>query len=72
MAQQGYVNRIHEKGTRNHPLSTRQEGVNRKRSRIRVRVEHVFGFQHNTMGAGLIRCIGLARARAVIGLNNLT
>lgn len=72
VAERGYVNRIHEKGTRDHPLSARQEEVNRKRSKIRARVEHVFGFQQNTMGAGFIRCIGLARARAAIGLNNLT
>lgn len=65
-------NRIHEKGYRNHPLSCEQEESNRKKSKIRVRIEHVFGFMENTMKAGFIRCIGIARATAAIGLINLT
>lgn len=65
-------NRIHEKGYRNHPLTAGQEERNRKKSKIRVRVEHVFGFMENTMRAGFIRCIGIARAATAIGLMNLT
>jgi len=65
-------NRIHEKGYRNHPLTPEQEERNRKKSKIRVRVEHVFGFMENTMKAGFIRCIGMARAATAIGLMNLT
>jgi len=65
-------NRIHEKGYRNHPLTPEQEERNRKKSKIRVRIEHVFGFMENTMKAGFIRCIGIARAAAVIGIINLT
>lgn len=65
-------NRIHEKGYRNHPLTMAQEERNRKKSKIRVRIEHVFGFMENTMKAGFIRCIGIARAATAIGLMNLT
>lgn len=65
-------NRIHEKGYRNHPLTPAQEERNRKKSRIRARIEHVFGFMENTMKAGFIRCIGIARAATAIGLMNLT
>jgi IS5 family transposase len=65
------TNRIHYKGYRNHPLSEHKKSLNRARSRIRARVEHVFGFQSNTMRAGQIRCIGLARAAPKIALANL-
>ena len=34
--------------------------------------EHVFGSQHNDMGGTLVRCIGMARAKARVGLKNLT
>jgi IS5 family transposase len=65
-------NRIHERGYRNHPLTLEQEERNRMKSKIRVRIEHVFGFMENTMKAAYIRCIGGVRAAAVIGLINLT
>jgi len=67
----GYRSHIHHKGKRNQPLSEHKQAVNQKRSRIRARVEHVFGYQENSMGGKLIRTIGLARARAKIGLMNL-
>ena len=56
----GLRNRIHRKGKRN-----------KTRSKVRVRVEHVFGAQSNDMGGPLIRSIGLVRAKARIGLRNL-
>ncbi len=67
----GYRSRIHHKGNRNTPLSEHKQAVNRKRSTLRARVEHVFGYQANSMGGKFIRTIGLARARAKIGLMNL-
>ena len=39
---------------------------------MRVRVEHIFGAQNNDMGGTLVRSIGLVRAKARIGLKNLT
>ncbi len=42
-------NRIHEKGYRNTPLTDAQFEKNRKKSTIRARVEHVFGFMTNSM-----------------------
>jgi IS5 family transposase len=66
------VNKIHEKGYRNHPLSEKQIKSNNKKSKIRVRVEHVFGFMHQSTGGLLIRTIGKARAKIKIGLMNLT
>jgi len=67
----GYRSQIHHKGKRNKPLSEHKQAVNRRRSKVRVRVEHVFGFQHNSMGGKFIRTIGILRARARIGLMNL-
>jgi len=67
----GYKSRIHRRGARNHPLSARHQAANATRSRVRARVEHIFGDQHNAMGGKLVRTIGMARARAKIGLMNL-
>ncbi len=68
----GYASHICEKGQAGKPLSAEQQATNRQRSKIRARVEHVFGFQQNSLGGKLIRTIGLARARVKIGLRNLT
>jgi transposase, IS5 family len=64
--------RIHEKGYRGSPLTEAQQEKNRNKSKIRVRVEHVFGYMTNSMHGIYIRTIGKVRARAVIGLMNLT
>ena len=44
--------------------------TNRAKSKIRVRVEHVFGAQAQ-MGGHLVRTIGMARARVKIAIMNL-
>ena len=62
---------IHEKAYRNRPLTDEQKESNREKSRIRVRVEHVFGHMTNSMGGMFIRCIGLRRASCAIALKNL-
>ena len=64
--------KIHRKGYRNKPLTAQQKVHNRGRSRIRARVEHVFGHQVTAMGGKWIRTVGLVRARLKIGLKNLT
>ena len=66
----GFNSCIHVRGTRNHPLSTSQEAANRTKSRTRVRVEHVFAAQENTLGGRIVRTIGMVRAKAKIGLAN--
>ena len=63
--------RLQRKGTRNHPLSAWEQQGNRTRSRIRSRIEHVFGVQSQRAGNLLLRGVGLARAVARIGLRNL-
>lgn len=67
----GLKSRIHRKGYRNRPLSEREKRGNKTRSKVRVRVEHVFGAQSNDMGGTLVRNIGLVRAKARIGLKNI-
>ena len=56
---------------RNKPLNEREKRGNETRSKVRARVEHVFGAQSNDMGGTLVRGIGLVRAKARIGLKNL-
>jgi IS5 family transposase len=62
---------IQQKGSRKHPLSNMAKAMNRRRARIRSRVEHIFGHIRMSMGGLGIRCIGIARAQTAIGLKNL-
>ena len=68
----GFHSRIHRRASRNHPLSDAQEKANRTKSTIRARIEHVFGTQQTSPGGRIVRTIGIVRARAKIGLQNLT
>jgi len=65
----GWRSHIHRKGHRNRPLPARSRGANRKRSKVRAAVEHVFA-RHEAMGGKLVRTVGLARARFKIGMMN--
>lgn len=67
----GFKSRIHRRATRNHPLSEAQQDANRRRSRTRARIEHVFGAQETAPGGRIVRTIGILRAKAKIGLQNL-
>ncbi len=64
--------RVHEKGYKGKPLTDAQKEENREKSKVRARVEHVFGFIENSMNGLFIRSIGLVRAKFNIGLMNLT
>jgi len=65
-------NRVHEKGYRNKPLTEQQKESNTKKSRIRARVEHVFGFMEQSMNGLVLKSVGIIRATGIIGLINLT
>jgi IS5 family transposase len=67
----GFRSRIHRRARRSHPLSDTQTRANRAKSSIRARVEHVFGAQQSSVGGRIVRTIGIVRARAKIGLQNL-
>jgi IS5 family transposase len=65
-------NKVCEKGARNRPLTEEQITNNREKSRVRSRVEHIFGFMEMSMNGMYIHSIGIKRATAIIGLMNLT
>ena len=68
----GFESEINERAYRNRPLTAAQIEDNREKSRIRARVEHVFGSWIMGMGGKLLRTVGLAQAKVQLGLKNLT
>ena len=72
IADKEMINKVCEKGKRNHPLTDEQKANNRAKSKIRSRVEHIFGFMEMSMNGMYIYSIGVKRASAIIGLMNLT
>ena len=65
-------NNVHEKGYRNKPLTQEQKANNTKKSKIRARVEYVFGFMEQSMNGLALKSVGIIRATEIIGLINLT
>ena len=70
LATDNITSQICEKGARNHPLTEEQKESNKNKSKVRARVEHVFGAQAQ-MGGHIVRTIGLLRAQVKIGMMNL-
>jgi IS5 family transposase len=70
LAALGYRSQVSKKGKRNQPLSESAKQTNRRKSKVRSRVEHVFGAQSN-LRSKAIRSIGIARATTEIGLMNV-
>ena len=68
---QGFRSRIHKRGRRNRPLTEAEARANYRKSKVRARIEHVFGAQENAPGGRLVRTIGIVRATIKIGLQNL-
>jgi IS5 family transposase len=66
-----YREHLQRKGCRHKKLTDREAQGNRTRSRIRSRVEHVFGVQAKRAGNLIVRTIGLIRVKAKVGLRNL-
>ena len=67
----GFRSRIHKRGRRHRPLTEAETEANYKKSKVRARIEHVFGAQENAPGGRLVRTIGIVRAQIKIGLQNL-
>jgi transposase, IS5 family len=72
LAKKGVKSMIHQKGYRHKLLTQKERKRNKSKSRIRARIEHIFGFMENSMKGMFIRCRNLVRAQAAIGLMNLT
>jgi IS5 family transposase len=71
LKKQGYREHLQRKGCRSKKLSEREKQGNRTRSKVRSRVEHVFGVQAMRAVSALTRGVGLIRIKAKIGLRNL-
>lgn len=67
----GVEEQICERGTRGHPLTDSQKEENRKKSKTRSRVEHVFGHIKMVMNGSACRAIGKSRVTFFVGLTNL-
>jgi IS5 family transposase len=71
LLRRGYLPLICEKGYRNKPLTEEQKKMNREKSRVRCRVEHIFGVMKSRCRDEVLRTIGMARAKFWIGMGNL-
>jgi IS5 family transposase len=71
LLKRGFLPMICEKAFRNKPLTEEQKAMNRMKSRVRCRVEHIFGEMKMRMGNEILRSIGLERASFWIGMRNL-
>jgi transposase, IS5 family len=70
LSKKKYKSKIHEKGYRNHPLTEKQIGRNRKKSSVRARIEHIFGMIY-WMDGDYLYYIGKKRIAEAIGMTNL-
>ena len=71
MEKWGLIDEICEKGYRGHPLTKDQKETNRKKSSIRSRVEHVFGFEEGSMNRLTTRTVGFVMAKSTIFFKNM-
>jgi IS5 family transposase len=60
----GLKYRVNRRGTKNHPVSEHWRTINRSRSRVRARVEHVFHVVKRLWGWTKVRYRGLAKNTA--------
>ncbi|OCC15617.1 Mobile element protein [Dissulfuribacter thermophilus] len=68
----GFKEYIQRKSCRYAKLTQKEKRGNRTKSRIRSRIEHVFGVHLQRAGTLIVRTIGLARAWIKIELRNLS
>ena len=71
LEEKGYREHLQRKGSRNRKLTKWEQQGNRTRSRIRSRVEHIFGVQAQRASNVILRGIGIVRSGTKIGLRNL-
>lgn len=64
--------RIHEKGYRGAPMTKAVKKRNTERSRVRGRVEHIFGCMETSMGGIFAKTRNMGTTSIKIGLMNLT
>jgi IS5 family transposase len=71
LAEKAVASQIHARAYRHRPLTEAQKESNRQKSKIRVRIEHIFGYLSQSMKGFYLRAIGRRRNAAAIGLINL-
>jgi IS5 family transposase len=71
LIEQKFLSEVHERAYRGKPLTDEQKAENKRKSKIRARVEHVFGHVETAMGGFMIHTIGLARAKVKITFKNI-
>ena len=71
MAEMSYREHLQRKGSRYKKLTDWERQGNRTRSKIRSRIEHIFGIQAQRAVSTIMRGIGIIRAGTKIGLSNL-
>jgi len=71
LAAKQVTSQIHERADRNRPLTEEPKASHRQKSKIRARIEHVFGYLSQSMKGFYLRSIGRRRNAAAIGLINL-
>lgn len=70
--EKGIISKVNQQGYRNKKITRRQQRENRRKSKIRCRVEHIFGFMENSMNGIFLRYRTLVRNAAGIAMMNLT
>jgi transposase, IS5 family len=70
MERHGFRSHVHHRKPKGRPMAEHIRSGNASRSSVRAAIEHVFAHQKGPM-ALCIRTIGIARAKAKIGLANL-
>ncbi len=66
------IDKTCKKGYKNNPLTEQDLAVNKEKSKIRSRVEHIFAFMENTMNGMNLCARGIKRISGIVGLMNLT
>jgi transposase, IS5 family len=72
ISQKEMIDKTCKKGYKNSPLTEQDNAINKEKSRIRSRVEHVFGFMEGSMNGMNLYAIGIKRIEGLVGLMNLT
>jgi transposase, IS5 family len=71
-AKKGIISKVNEKGYRHKAITEKQQKENKQKSKVRARVEHIFGFMSNSMNRMYLKYRSFVRNKIGIELMNLT
>lgn len=72
ISKKNMIDKTCKKGYKNKPLTEQDLAVNKEKSTIRSRVEHIFAFMENTMNGMNLCARSIKRISGIVGLMNLT